>query len=183
MVNKVKIIGGEWRGRNVSFPDIEGLRPTPVRVRETLFNWLQYDILGSRCLDLYSGSGALGLEAASRGAKEVVQVESNAQVCRQLKANTEMLSAAMIKIVQSDVFRYLSGDAQTFDVVFIDPPFGKGLALQTLQWLEDKDWLASGAKVYLEVEKTLDLDELPSHWNLLKSKRAGAVSYYLFVRE
>jgi len=152
-------------------------------VRETLFNWLQYDVLGSRCLDLYSGSGALGLEAASRGAKEVVQVESNAQACRQLKANTEILSAPMIKIVQSDVFRYLSGDAQSFNVVFLDPPFGKGLALQTLHWLNDKGWLASGAKVYLEVEKTLNLDELPSHWRLLKNKQAGAVSYYLFICE
>lgn len=183
MSNKVKIIAGEWRGRNISFPDVEGLRPTPARVRETLFNWLQYDVLGSRCLDLYSGSGALGVEAASRGAKEVVQVDSNAQVCRQLKANTELLSASTIKIVQNDVFRYLSGDAQPFGVVFLDPPFGKGLAIQSLNWLEDKGWLASGAKIYIEVEKHLSLADVPANWTLLKSKKAGAVSYCLFERE
>lgn len=183
MSNKVKIIAGEWRGRNLSFPDIEGLRPTPARVRETLFNWLQYDVLGSRCLDLYSGSGALGFEAASRGAKEVVQVELNAQACRQLKENTVLLSASMIKIVQNDVFRYLSGDAQAFDLVFLDPPFGKGLAMQSLHWLEDKGWLAAGAKIYIEVEKQLDLDDAPDNWTLLKSKKAGAVKYCLFERE
>jgi len=182
MSNKVKIIGGEWRSRNLAFPDVEGLRPTPVRVRETLFNWLQYDVLGSRCLDLYSGSGALGFEAASRGASKVTLVENNAQVCRQLKANTEILSASMIKIVQNDVFRYLSGDAEPFDLVFLDPPFAKGLAMQSLNWLEDKGWLADNAKIYIEVEKQLSLDEVPSHWVLLKDKTTGAVRSCLFER-
>jgi len=182
MSNKVKIIAGDWRGRNIAFPDVEGLRPTPIRVRETLFNWLQYDVLGSRCLDLFSGSGALGVEAASRGANSVVQVDDNAQVCRQLKANVELLKSSKIKIVQQDCFRYLSGDAQPFDLVFVDPPFGKGLALQTLHWLEDKGWLASTAKIYMEVEKDLDLTELPQHWTLLKNKQAGVVMYCLFER-
>jgi 16S rRNA (guanine966-N2)-methyltransferase len=182
MSNQVKIIAGEWRGRNLTFPTAKGLRPTPARVRETLFNWLQYDVLGSRCLDLYSGSGALGLEAASRGAKEVVQVENNAQVCQQLKVNTVILSATMIKIVQNDVFRYLSGEVQTFNLVFLDPPFGKGLAMQSLHCLEDKGWLAVGAKIYIEVETQLDLKAAPENWILLKSKQAGAVSYCLFER-
>jgi len=180
--NKVKIIGGEWRSRNIVFPDVEGLRPTPIRVRETLFNWLQHDVLASRCLDLYAGSGALGVEAASRGAKHVVQVDNNAQVCRQLKANTELLSATQIKIVQQDVFRFLSGDAEPFSLVFLDPPFGKGLALQTLNWLEDKMWLAPHAKIYIEVEKQLKLEGIPSHWQLLKHKVAGEVAYHLFER-
>jgi len=181
--NKVKIIGGEWRGRNLSFPDAEGLRPTPIRVRETLFNWLQYDVLGSRCLDLYAGSGALGVEAASRGAKRVVLVDNNAQICRQLKANTELLSAPQIKIVQQDAYRYLSGDAEPFSLVFLDPPFAKDLAVQTLNWLEDKQWLAPHAKIYIEVEKGLQLDGVPGNWTLLKHKVAGVVAYNLFERD
>jgi len=180
--NKVKIIGGEWRGRNLPFPDADGLRPTPIRVRETLFNWLQYDVLGSRCLDLYAGSGALGVEAASRGARRVVQVDNNAQICRQLKANTELLSAPQIKIVQQDVYRYLAGDAEPFSLVFLDPPFAKGLALQTLNWLEDKQWLMPHAKIYIEVEKQLQLEDVPENWTLLKHKVAGAVAYNLFER-
>lgn len=183
MSNKVKIIAGEWRGRNLAFPNIEGLRPTPVRVRETLFNWLQYDVLGSQCLDLYAGSGALGFEAASRGAKNVVLLDDNAQVCRQLKANADMLNASQIKIVQNETFRYLSGDAQSFNLVFLDPPFGKGLALQTLHWLEDKGWLSSAAKVYMEVERNLDLTDILNGWTLLKNKQAGMVMYCLFEHE
>jgi len=123
--NKLRIIGGDWRSRQLSFVDAPGLRPTPARVRETLFNWLQYGIFGKQCLDLYAGSGALGFEAASRGAKSVIQVENNVQACRCLKDNALTLSAAdRIKVVQSDVLRYLAGDAQAFDVVFLDPPFG-----------------------------------------------------------
>jgi len=182
MSNKVKIIGGQWRGRNLPFPDIAGLRPTPARVRETLFNWLQYDIAVSRCLDLYAGSGALGIEAASRGAKQVVQVDNNAQVCRQLKANTELLSALQLKIVQQDVFRYLAGDATAFNLVFLDPPFAQGLAIQAANWLEDKLWLASDAKIYIEVESQLKIAGLPENWDMLKHKTTGEVGYYLFQR-
>ena len=182
MSQKVKIIGGQWRGRNLPFPDVAGLRPTPVRVRETLFNWLQYDVMASRCLDLYAGSGALGMEAASRGAKQVVQVDNNAQVCRQLKANTELIDAPQIKIVQQDVFRYLAGDAEAFNLVFLDPPFAQGLAIQAANWLEDKLWLASHAKIYIEVESQLKLEGLPENWKMLKHKTAGEVGYYLFER-
>ena len=106
MQNKLSIIGGNWRSRKISFEDADGLRPTPARVRETLFNWLQYDILGSRCLDLYAGSGALSFEAVSRGAKFVLQVENNPIACRSLKTNALSLGAEQLKIVQSDVFRY-----------------------------------------------------------------------------
>ncbi|MCX7097903.1 MAG: 16S rRNA (guanine(966)-N(2))-methyltransferase RsmD [Methylococcales bacterium] len=182
MANKLRIIAGNWRSRNISFIDAPGLRPTPARVRETVFNWLQYDILGSRCLDLYAGSGALGFEAASRGANSVVQVENNPQTCRCLKENTVALAAEHIKIVQSDVFKFLAGDAQPFDVVFIDPPFGLGLALQTCNWLEDKGWLSPHAKIYVEVEAKLELAGLPDNWQLLKSKVAGEVGYHLFGR-
>jgi 16S rRNA (guanine966-N2)-methyltransferase len=181
--NKLRIIGGEWRSRQISFYDVLGLRPTPARVRETLFNWLQYDIPGSRCLDLYSGSGALGFEAASRGAKSVVQVENNPEACRALKENTVKLAATQIKIIQSDVFRYLSGDTEPFDIVFLDPPFSLSLAIQTCHWLEDKGWLSQQAKIYVEAESKMKfLDELPKNWQLLKSKAAGEVGYHLLER-
>ncbi len=182
MSNKVKIIGGEWRGRNISFPDVPGLRPTPMRVRETLFNWLQYDVVASHCLDLYAGSGALGLEAASRGAKRVVQVDNNAQICRQLKANTELLKAEQVQIVQQEAFRYLAGGAEPFGLVFLDPPFAKDLVVQTANWLEEKRWLKPHAKIYIEAERNLTLVDMPNNWELLKQKTAGEVDYYLFAR-
>ncbi len=181
--NQIRIIGGQWRSRQISFYDVPGLRPTPVRVRETLFNWLQYDIPGSRCLDLYAGSGALGFEAASRGAKSIVQVENSPDACRALKENAVKLAATQVKVVQSDVFRYLSGGAESFNIVFLDPPFGCNLIAQTCQWLEDKGWLSQQAKIYVETESKLKfLDELPENWQSLKSKTAGDVGYHLFQR-
>ena len=182
MKNKIKIIGGEWRSRTITFIDSPSLRPTPSRVRETLFNWLQYDITGRSCLDLYAGSGALSFEAASRGAKSVVQVEENPQVCQQLKENAIALAAPQIKIIHSDVFRFLAGENTFFDIVFIDPPVAKNLAVQTCQWLEDKVWLNNHAKIYVEVEQQLILKGLPENWQLLKHKIAGEVGYYLFER-
>jgi 16S rRNA (guanine966-N2)-methyltransferase len=182
--NKLRIIGGEWRSRQINFYEAPGLRPTPARVRETLFNWLQYDIPGSHCLDLYAGSGALGFEAASRGAKSIVQVENNPDACRALKETVVKLAATQIKIVQSDVFRYLSGDAEPFDIVFLDPPFGLNLISQTCNWLEDKSWLSQQAKIYVEAESELKFfDELPQNWQLLKSKTAGDVGYHLFGKD
>jgi len=182
MKSKIRIIAGEWRSRQLLFEDTPELRPTPARVRETLFNWLQHDIIGSRCLDLYAGSGALGFEAASRGAKSVSIVESNAQACRLIKENTVKLATKQIKIIQSDVFRFLASDASLFDLVFLDPPFGKNMVQQTCQWLEDKGWLVLHAKVYVEVESNLVLEGMPPNWKLLKSKKAGDVAYYLFER-
>lgn len=183
MQNKLRIIGGEWRSRQLIFYDAPGLRPTPARVRETLFDWLQYDIIHSRCLDLYAGSGALGFEAASRGAKSVVQVENNSEACRALKENAVKLSATQVRIVQSDVFRYLGGDAEPFDIVFLDPPFGKDLAAQTCHWLEDKGWLSQHAKIYVETERKKNfLGALPSKWQILKSKAASEVAYHLLER-
>jgi len=181
--NKLRIIGGDWRSRQLSFVDAPGLRPTPARVRETVFNWLQYEIFGKRCLDLYAGSGALGFEAASRGAKSVIQVESNAQACRSLKDNALALSADdRIKVVQSDVLRYLEGEATAFDVVFLDPPFGLNLVIQTCRLLEDNGWLAKHAKIYVETERHFDFSGMPENWRQLKSKSAGEVGYHLFER-
>jgi 16S rRNA (guanine966-N2)-methyltransferase len=180
--NKLRIIGGDWRSRSITFNDAPGLRPTPARVRETVFNWLRNDILASRCLDLYAGSGALSFEAASRGAKSVVQVENNPLACRALKNNSVALGANQVKIVQSETFRYLASDAEVFDVVFIDPPFGQNLAVKTCQWLEDKGWLSEHARIYVEAENSLKLEGLPKNWRLLKSKVAGEVGYHLFER-
>lgn len=180
MQNKLRIIGGVWRSRQLRFADVPGLRPTPDRVRETLFNWLQMDIAGKQCLDLYAGSGALGFEAASRGAKSVVQVELNAEACRNLHENRQALSAAQVRIVQMDVMRFLAGDTQVFDIVFLDPPFGKSLVPQTCLWLEQKGWLAPFAKIYLETERQFDLAGIPAGWQCLKSKTAGEVAYHLF---
>ncbi len=179
----MRIIGGDWRSRHILFNDAEGLRPTASRIRETLFNWLQNDVENRVCLDLFAGSGALSFEAASRGAKQVFQIENNAHVCRKLHENALKLSANTIKLIQSDAFRFLSGNSQLFDLVFIDPPFHQGLAVQSCQWLEDKGWLTTGAKIYLEVERGLSLEEIPTQWRCLKQKSAGEVDYYLFQRQ
>ncbi len=164
------------------FEDSPGLRPTPARVRETVFNWLQTDIMGSKCLDLYAGSGALGFEAASRGAKSVLMVDNNALACKLISENVSRLSAQQIKILQCDVFKFLAGSAAPFNVVFLDPPFAKQMAQQTCHWLENMGWLTAGAKIYVEVESQLVLDDLPKNWHCQKSKTAGEVGYYLFVR-
>ena len=182
MANKVRIIGGEWRSRLLHFDDVPGLRPTPARVRETLFNWLQYDIAGSRCLDLFAGSGALGFEAASRGAKEVLQVESDAMACRNLRANAATLGGSRNRIIESDVERFLAGRSEAFDLVFLDPPFGKNLAAKICLQLEQNDWLAAYAKIYVETEVDLELTGIPDNWQLLKHKTAGEVAYRLFAR-
>jgi len=180
--NKIRIIGGEWRSRQLKFIDSVGLRPTPSRVRETLFNWLQHDISRSRCLDLYAGSGALGFEAASRGAKYVVQVENNPQACQSLKENAIALAAIQLHLVQMDVLRFLKGGAERYDVVFIDPPFGMNLIAQTCRMLEDNHWLSDQAKIYIEAESMLKLDNIPENWEMLRSKIAGEVGYHLFER-
>lgn len=183
MENKLRIIGGIWRSRQLRFQGIPGLRPTPARVRETLFNWLQYDIMGSRCLDLYAGSGGLGFEAASRGAKTVVQVEHNPLACQSLMANAKLLDARQLSIQAIDVTAYLAVSGEPFDIVFLDPPFGQGLVQAACRLLEQHDWLEPRAKIYVETEKQLRLDELPKNWRLIRHKVAGAVAYRLFSRE
>lgn len=167
----------------LSFPDAPGLRPTPDRVRETLFNWLQFDITGSRCLDLFAGSGALGLEAASRGAQAVVQVESNSAAARQLRENYHILNTKQLQAVEQDVLQFLRGTPQTFDIVFMDPPFGQNLIVPVCQLLEQHNWLTTSAKIYVEAEAGWAPEALPPQWHLLKAKTAGEVGYHLFQRE
>ena len=178
--NSVRIIGGAWRGRRVAFPDLPGLRPTPDRVRETLFNWLQHSLAGARCLDLFAGSGALGLEALSRGARDVVFVEQAQLAARNLGAQLQRLDAfAQAKIMEMGAARYLTTAPQAFDIVFMDPPFGAGALPQYVALLDAGGWVSSGSLVYLESEKSAGLPALPPHWELLKSKSAGEVGYHL----
>ena len=178
--NSVRIIGGGWRGRRVSFPDIPGLRPTPDRVRETLFNWLQHDIAGARCLDLFAGSGALGLEALSRGAKELVFVEQAVAASRALQEQlTRLGGATKGRVVEMGAARFLRSSPQAFDVVFLDPPFGRDALAEYVPMLDTGQWLKEGALVYLENQKTEGVPALPAHWELLKSKSAGEVGYHL----
>ncbi len=177
----LKIIGGQWRSRHIDVVEENGLRPTPNRVRETLFNWLQTYMFNSRCLDLFAGSGALSFEAASRGAKFVVQIENNAAACRALQKNAEKLAASQIQLVQFDATHFLEKmQPYQFDVVFIDPPFGLDLVTKCCELLEKNNWLAPYAKIYIETETNLTLEHLPESWQLLKSKTAGAVAYRLF---
>jgi 16S rRNA (guanine966-N2)-methyltransferase len=182
--NSVRIIGGGWRGRRVNFPDIPGLRPTPDRVRETLFNWLQHDIAGARCLDLFAGSGALGLEALSRGAKELVFVEQAVAASRALTEQVTRLGAGrMALVVEMGAARYLRTPAQPpgtrFDIVFVDPPFGRGLLAEYVPMLDSGNWVKPGGLVYLENEKNEGAPALPPGWEMLKSKSAGEVGYHL----
>jgi 16S rRNA (guanine966-N2)-methyltransferase len=178
--NSVRIIGGGWRGRRVNFPDIPGLRPTPDRVRETLFNWLQHAVAGARCLDLFAGSGALGLEALSRGAREVVFVEQAVAASRVLQEQLIRFGADRKgRVVEMGAARYLRAAAQPFDIVFLDPPFGRDALAEYVPMLDSANWLNVGGLVYLENEKTAGAPELPPHWELLKSKSAGEVGYHL----
>jgi 16S rRNA (guanine966-N2)-methyltransferase len=183
MNNTVRIIGGHWRSRQIKFDNIAGLRPTPTRVRETLFNWLHCDVIASVCLDLYAGSGALGFEAASRGAQQVVQVEQHPLVCQQLKTNAIRLKATQIQAIEDNALHFLETNNSQFDLIFIDPPFHKALAIRSCQKLEQHARLATTAKIYIEVERRLSLQGLPSNWQCLKAKSAGEIDYYLFQRQ
>lgn len=184
--NQVRIVGGRWRGRKVDFPNALGLRPTPARVRETLFNWLEPVIEGSRCLDLFAGSGALGFEAASRGAASVVLVERDATIARTLRQQQQRLQANQTDVVQADALQFLAGTTQTFDIVLLDPPFGHGQLEAALKALRP-DRFAAHAWLYLEAERALDGASfsplLPEGFELFRSKAAGQVGYHLARRE
>ena len=178
----VRIISGLWRGRKLPVHDAEGLRPTTDRVKETLFNWLAQDIPQARCLDLFAGSGGLGFEAASRQAEQVTMLEMNPVAHKQLQANIQTLKTDKIEAINTDSLTYLRQQGTPFDVVFIDPPFRKGLLDETLTLLEQNGWLASNAMIYIETEKELALTSVPANWSLYREKNAGQVSYRLFER-
>jgi len=168
--NSVRIIGGEWRRRLIRFPVSPDLRPTPDRMRETLFNWLGQDLTGKTCLDLFAGSGALGFEAASRGAKQVVMVERDAQIFRALQATHTILGAGQVELTRADALAFLQSDAPRYDVVFLDPPYHLRLLPRVLSLLPGR--LDSGSCVYLESDRQ---PELPDGYALLRQSRAGRV--------
>lgn len=174
-----RIIGGQWKGRKLKFFEVEGLRPSLDRIRETLFNWLQTDIRGARCLDLFAGSGAIGIEALSRGAASVDFVELNKKAARQLESNIGLLQAEEGNLHHQDAKQFLSQEHQPYDVVFLDPPFHKGLAQEIVGQLAQTNLLAEGALVYLEIEQNLEID-IPDNWELLKDKKAGQLQYRLY---
>jgi 16S rRNA (guanine966-N2)-methyltransferase len=178
--NSLRIIGGGWRGRRVHFPDSPGLRPTPDRVRETVFNWLQFSMSGARCLDLFAGSGALGFEALSRGAREVVFVDEAAAVVRSLRDELERLGGtARAEVLQTTAARYLGQPGEAFDVIFLDPPFARDALAEPVALIEAAGRIKPGGWVYLESERESGAPLLPAEWDLVKSKSAGEVGYHL----
>jgi 16S rRNA (guanine966-N2)-methyltransferase len=170
----VRIIAGEYRGRRIPVPSRPGLRPTPDRVRETLFNWLGQWLHGMSCLDLFAGTGALGFEAASRGAERVTMVESDRTAFAALQATRQTIGASCVDLVFGDALDYLQRTGERFDVVFLDPPFRQNALPAVFQRLERR--LKNGARIYVES----DAPAAPSGWTELKRSRAGQVSYQLF---
>ena len=180
---QIRIIGGQWRGRKLPVPDSPGLRPTTDRVRETLFNWLAPSMVDARCLDCFAGSGALGLEALSRYAASATLIEMERGVARQLQQNLATLNATQGKVVNDNTLTFLNQSGTPHDIVFVDPPFRKGLLDETLRLLENNGWLADDALIYVESEVESGLPPVPTHWDLYREKIAGQVAYRLYHRQ
>ena len=179
----IRIIAGKWRGRKINFPNVQGLRPTPDRVRETLFNWLQPVVGDAHCLDLFAGSGALGLEAASRGAAHVELVELDSSAIKSLQQNCQLLSADNCQVFNSTAHDFLIVNTQRYDIVFIDPPYQANMWSGIADLLVKNDCLVDNARIYLECPKKQGLPDLPPQWQLLKDKVAGDVRYCLFINK
>lgn len=181
--NKVRIIAGRCRGRVISFTNIDGLRPTPDRVRETLFNWLQADIAGANCLDLFAGSGVLGIEALSRGASQVLAIEYHVGSAGMIRTEGAKLGLDQLEVITGKVSDFVvkanNSRFERFNIVFIDPPYKDKVLPEVFHQLDENDWLAPGAKIYFEANYAIGQDELPISWNLYKTKKAGQVYYYL----
>jgi 16S rRNA (guanine966-N2)-methyltransferase len=180
---QIRIIGGQWRGRKLPVPDSPGLRPTTDRVRETLFNWLAPYMVDARCLDCFSGSGALGLEALSRYAASATLLEMERHVAQQLQKNLATLKAGNARVVNTNTLAFLAESGTPHDVVFIDPPFRKGMLEETLDLLERNGWLADEAMIYVESEVENGLPVVPASWTLHREKVAGQVAYRLYHRD
>ena len=179
----LRIIGGQWRSRKLGFPEAPGLRPTPDRVRETLFNWLAAHIEGAKVLDAFTGSGALYLEALSRGASMALALDANATAISSLRHNLDLLGCATGQLLQSDALKYLETQTPSaFDLVFLDPPFHQNLLPATCTLLEEKGWLAERAWIYTESETPPSALQMPATWRLHREKKAGQVYYSLWQR-
>lgn len=181
--NKVRIIGGEWRHRLIPFPPVDDLRPTPDRVRETLFNWLGQRLDGKICLDLFAGSGALGFEARSRGAAQVTLVERDHRTMGALRDNAQMLEMGNLEFAETDAIQFLTHEKRRFDVIFLDPPFHKGILPLLFPLLEKR--LNPDGMVYAERGKPLETGESSEtrNWRVWREGRAGKVFYYLLTQE
>ena len=180
---EVRIIGGEWRGRKLHFPQIGSLRPTPDRVRETLFNWLQFELAGKRCLDLFAGSGALGFEALSRGVAAVQFVEPDPAGAKAIAEALRIFGTDRGSVARQGAFEFLRGrPEEPFDIVFLDPPYAERWLPRVCAALEEGGWLQPDAFVYLEDAASRGAPTLPAGWNLLRSKKAGDVGYHLARR-
>lgn len=182
---EIRIIGGKFKGRKLKVHDKEGLRPTTDRLKETLFNWLMMDIRNAKVLDCFAGAGSLGFEAISRGAESLICIEKDRQAASQLKVNCGALNAdTQISVLQGDFFAKAKQLSGPFDLVFIDPPFHKGLAAQTIKSLFDDGLVSEGSIVYLEQESSSDFSiaasEFADRFELLKEKKAGQVLAQLF---
>lgn len=177
---ELRIIGGDWRSRRLRFPDAGGVRPTPARIRETLFNWLGFQVVGGRCLDLFAGSGALGLEALSRGADTVVLVDHTPVLARAIADNLRMLGSQRGAVVCDSVVSLLATPPSApYDIVFLDPPFRQDWLARLLPLLADNHWVRPGGWVYAEHERELVTPALPASWQLQHQKTAGQVTYSL----
>lgn len=179
---EVRIIGGDWRGRKLPVLVADGLRPTSDRVRETVFNWLQFEVPGANCLDVFAGSGALGLEALSRGASHVTLLELNGENVKQLKQNLKTLKVEKAEVIQTDSLQWLAKQSiQPYDVIFLDPPFNQGLMQPAVDLIFKNGFLKTDqAWLYLEQEKQLDWPELPEGWACFREKSTSQVKYALF---
>lgn len=186
MLNEVRIIAGKWRGRKIQFPTVAGLRPTPNRIRETLFNWLAPYIHDARCLDLFTGSGALGFESLSRGAAHVLCLEKDREAYQMLRTNAERLNADAMEIQENDALIWLTAPPQQllepstpFDIIFVDPPYALKALSKCFALLENQAWFTINTLIYFESDVPIELLTLPVTWEILKKKKAGSVYYYL----
>ena len=181
--SQIRIIGGEWRSRKLTVPDAPGLRPTPDRVRETLFNWLAPYIGGARVLDAFTGSGALFLEALSRGASSGIALDLNTEAINNLRRNLELLDCDRTEVLRADALQYLSNTAERgFDIVLLDPPFHQDLLLTACQLLESNNWLNERAWIYTESEQAPSSLAVPNAWRLHREKHTGQVHYALWQK-
>ena len=178
--NSLRIIGGDWRSRRLQFAEVAGIRPTPDRVRETLFNWLSTRIIGARCLDLFAGSGALGFEAASRGANPVLLVDHNKAVTETLTRQKQALNAHQVRVIRQDALAFLQQTEQLFDTVFLDPPFNTDLLQQALSVLVTRALIAPFALLYIEFPTQSERPQCLNNFRCIHEKTAGQVRYGLY---